>query len=88
VPLRLAIGLIEDDADLTFVGGPLSAVKAFTNFYIILIPGDLKGKELLQIVMRSLIVKLPKKIREKASRISIEQIREFVPYTKGRITKD
>jgi predicted ribosome quality control (RQC) complex YloA/Tae2 family protein len=88
VPLRLAIGLIEDNIDLTFIGGPLSAVKAFTKFYVIIIPGDLKGKELLKNAMHSLIVKLPKKIREKASRTSIEQIREFVPYTKGRITKD
>jgi predicted ribosome quality control (RQC) complex YloA/Tae2 family protein len=88
VPLQLAIGLVEDGEDLTFIGGPLSAVKAFSSFYVILIPGDLKGKKLLEIAMRSLILRLPKKIREKASKKSVEQIREFIPYTKGRITKD
>jgi hypothetical protein len=34
-----------------------------------------------------LMLKLPKEQREKVGKASIEQIREFVPYTKGRITK-
>jgi hypothetical protein len=33
-------------------------------------------------------VKLPKEQREKAGKTSIEQVREFVPYTKGRLIKD
>jgi predicted ribosome quality control (RQC) complex YloA/Tae2 family protein len=85
VPLKLAIGLIYKDSNWTIIGGPVSAVKANANYFVIVIPGDLKGKELLKLVMSSLIVKLPRNIQEKASKISIEQIREFIPYTKGRI---
>ncbi len=88
VPLKLAIGLIKEDASFSFIGGPLNSVKAVTNYYVIIIPGDLKGKDLLTKIMRSLILKLPKKLRETTPKTSIEQIRAFIPFTKGRIVKD
>ena len=88
VPLKLAIGLINSDPDLTFIGGPVSSIKALTNYYVILIPGDVKGKEILKITMQSLIVKIPKNLKEKILKTSFEQIREFIPYNKGRITNN
>jgi len=88
VPLKLAIGLVKEATDFSFIGGPLNSVKALTSYYVILIPGDLKGKDLLTKTMRSLILKLPKKIRETIPKTSIEQIRAFIPFTKGRIGKD
>ena len=84
VPLRLAIGVVDDDA-VGFVGGAVDAVKAKAKTYVILEPGDAEGKELLKQVLRALMVKLPKEQREKVGKASIEQVREFVPYTKGRI---
>ena len=86
VPLKLAVGTIVDEA-ASFVGGPVDAVKAKTKTYVILVPGDLAGKELLKQILRALMLKLPKEQREKAGKTSIEQIREFVPYTKGTITQ-
>jgi len=88
VPLKLAIGLVKEAAVFSFIGGPLNSVKALTSYYVILIPGDLKGKDLLTKTMRSLILKLPKKMRETIPKTSIEQIRAFIPFTKGRIGKD
>lgn len=88
VPLKLAIGLINSDPDLTFIGGPVSSIKTLTKYYVILIPGDVKGKEILKITMQSLIVKLPKNLKEKILKTSFEQIREFIPYNKGRITNN
>ena len=82
--LRLAVGLKEDEA-IGFIGGPVDSVKAKTRVYVVLIPGDLTGKDLLKQVLRSLILKLPKERREMLGKTSIEAIREFVPYTKGRI---
>jgi len=84
LPLKVAVGVILDD-EMSFVGGPVDAVKAKTNIYITLIPGDTMGKELLKQVLYSLAVKLPKDQREKVVKASIERIRELVPYTKGRI---
>jgi predicted ribosome quality control (RQC) complex YloA/Tae2 family protein len=84
VPLRVAVGIIVGE-ETSFVGGPVDAVKAKTKSYIVLVPGDSNSKELLKQILRSLMLKLPKEQREKAGKTSIEQVREFVPYTKGTI---
>ena len=85
-PLRLAIGIIVGE-ETSFVGGPVDAVKAKTKSYVVLVPGDKAGKELLKQILKSLMLKLPKEQREKAGKTSIEQVREFVPYTKGTINQ-
>jgi hypothetical protein len=45
----------------------------------------LEGKDFLKQLLRSLTLMLPKEKRETMGKTSIESIREFVPYTKGRI---
>jgi len=85
-PLQVAIGVVVGE-EVTFVGGPIDAVKAKTKNYLVILPGDYQGKELLQMVMRSLTAKLSREQREKAGKTSIEQVREFVPYTKGAISQ-
>jgi hypothetical protein len=86
VPLRLAIGVVEN-GELRYVGGPVEAVKAKTKAYVTIVPGDLAGKELLKQVLRALALKLPKEQREKAGKVSIERVREFVPYAKGTLVE-
>ncbi len=86
VALKVAIGITLND-ETSFVGGPVDAVKTKTKAYVILLPGDYMGKELLQRILRSLMLKLPKEQREKSGKTSIEQIREYVPYTKGTISE-
>jgi hypothetical protein len=86
MPLRTAVGIIVNE-ETSFVGGPVEAVKAKTKSYIVLLPGDNQGKELLKQIMKSLMLKLTKEQREKTGKTSIEQIREFVPYTKGMINQ-
>jgi hypothetical protein len=80
----MAVGVVLSD-EVGFVGGPVDAVKAKTNIYVTLAPGDVVGKELLKRILHSLAVKLPKEQREKVAKTSVELVREFVPYTKGRI---
>jgi len=87
VPLKVAIGIADDDGELRFVGGPVDPVKARAKLNTIVLPGDLMGKEILKRILHSLAVKLPKEQRERVAKASIERIREFVPYTKGRITE-
>ena len=85
-PLRMAIGIVEsDDGEAEFIGGPVTAVKSRAKAFVVLSPGDLTGKDFLKTILRSLLLKLPKEQREKLGKTSIESIREFVPYTKGRI---
>lgn len=83
-PLRVAVGIIVDEKT-SFVGGPIDAVKAKTKTYVSISPGDNMGKDLLKQILKTLTLKLSKEHREKAGKISIEQIREFIPYTKGAI---
>ncbi len=86
VPLKTAVGIIVNE-ETSYVGGPVDAVKAKTKAYVVLLPGDTQSKELLKQILKSLMLKLPKEQREKAGKTSIEQIREYVPYTKGTIAK-
>jgi predicted ribosome quality control (RQC) complex YloA/Tae2 family protein len=86
VPLQLAVGVVGDEK-VRFVGGPVEAVKAKTKAYIILFPGDMVGKKFLSQILQALELKLPKEQRDTVKKVSLEQIRELVPYTKGRIAK-
>lgn len=84
--LKLAIGVVvEDDGAVRFVGGPVEAVKAKTEAYVVIVPGDLAGKELFKRILGSLAREISKEAREKILRSSIEEIRDFVPFNKGRI---
>ncbi len=86
-PLRLAIGVTfeEELGETCFVCGAVDAVKAKTKTYIVIVPGDTSGKELLKQVLKSLAEKAPKEQREKMLKTSIEEIRNCIPYTKGKI---
>jgi predicted ribosome quality control (RQC) complex YloA/Tae2 family protein len=86
VPLRLAIGVVAN-GEVRFVGGPVEAVKAKTKAYVTIGPGDVAGKEFLKQALRLLALKLPREQREKVGKASIERIREFVPYAKGRLVE-
>ncbi len=87
VPLQLAVGVVGGE-NLRFVGGPVEAVKAKTKAYVTLVPGDMMGKKFLNQILQALALKLPKEQRERVEKATIEQVREFVPYTKGRLTKN
>jgi predicted ribosome quality control (RQC) complex YloA/Tae2 family protein len=84
--LETAVGVVmEDDGEIKFVGGPVHSVEAKTNVYVVVVSGDLKGKEVFKRVLGFLAGKLPKKLGEKVLKVSVEEIRQFIPYNKGRI---
>jgi hypothetical protein len=85
-PLRTAVGAAVNE-EAKFVGGPVDAVRAKSKAYVVLVPGDYSGKELLKMVLKAVMFKLSKEQREALGKTSIEQIREFIPYTKGAITQ-
>lgn len=88
VRLKLAIGVILDEnAEIALIGGPVDAVKAKTELFVTIAPGDLEGKELFKKVLSALAGKMSKETQEKVSKLSIEKIREFVPFNKGRISE-
>lgn len=86
-PLRIAVGVAISDREsrARIGGGPVEAVRAKSNAYAVIVPGDVEGKELFNRVLTSLGRKLPRELRETVLNVSIEEIREFIPYGKGRI---
>jgi predicted ribosome quality control (RQC) complex YloA/Tae2 family protein len=85
-PLKLAIGAITGpDGSIKFVGGPVASVQAKTQAYVVIVPGDLTGKELFRRILSALAEKTSKEVREKVLKASVEMIRDLVPYGKGRL---
>lgn len=85
-PLKMAIGVVtEENGEIRFIGGPVNAVNAKTKAYTIIAPGEQSGKELFKHVLKTLAMKTPKELREKISKASVEAIREYIPYGKGRV---
>jgi hypothetical protein len=87
VPLRMAICVAVGDEEGTtrIGGGPVEAIKNKTDLYIVVVPGDMEGKELFKRVLMSLGRKLSRKLREMVLKARVEEIREFIPYGKGRV---
>jgi predicted ribosome quality control (RQC) complex YloA/Tae2 family protein len=88
VPLRVAIGVSvnEEEGWTRIGGGPVDAVKTKSDVYVVVVPGDLAGKELFRQILRSLAGKVSKEAREAILKLSVEAIREYVPYSKGRMS--
>lgn len=87
-PIRLAVGVIKEDEEVKFVGGPERSVKAKTNRYVTVVPGDLEGKALFKRVLKRLAQKMPRDMRGKVLKISFEKIREYLPYSRGRVLEN
>jgi predicted ribosome quality control (RQC) complex YloA/Tae2 family protein len=89
VKLELALGVaVEASGMIRFVGGPVGAVEAKTDAYVTVVPGDVPAKELLRLALKLLASKVPKELKEKIFKASIEELREYVPFGKGRISED
>jgi predicted ribosome quality control (RQC) complex YloA/Tae2 family protein len=85
VPLKVAVGIVTEENEIDFIGGPIDAVKAKAKAYIVVAPGDYAGKELLGQILRLLGGKTPREQRERIVKTSIENIRGFVPYGVGKL---
>jgi predicted ribosome quality control (RQC) complex YloA/Tae2 family protein len=90
VPLRTALGVSFDQGTgvARIDGGPVGSVKAKATAYVVIVPGDLSGKELFKRVLKSLAEKVSKELREAILNLSVESIREFIPFGKGTVLKD
>jgi predicted ribosome quality control (RQC) complex YloA/Tae2 family protein len=86
--LRQCVGaFVGERGEIRFVYGPFDAVEARTKALAVVVPGDLSGKELIKRVLGALTIKMSKDLQEKVLKKLIEEIREHVPYNKGRIVE-
>jgi predicted ribosome quality control (RQC) complex YloA/Tae2 family protein len=88
IPLKVAVGIIVKDGEISYVGGPVDAVKSKAKAYVVVAPGDQSSKELSKHIFKVLAAKLPKELRESVVKTSVEEMKEFIPYNKGRISED
>ena len=90
VPLRIAVGVALDEGTgvAKVEGGPVEAVKAKTTAHVVIVPGDSNGRELFKHVLKSLAEKVSKDLREAILTLSVESVREFIPFGKGTVLKD
>lgn len=85
-PLRLAVGVSTgENGEINLLGGPFEAVKARSKAYVTLVPGNHGGKDLFTKVLKALAEKLPREMQHQLSKVSVEAVREHVPYGKARI---
>jgi predicted ribosome quality control (RQC) complex YloA/Tae2 family protein len=90
VPLRTAVGVAFDEGTgmARVGGGPVEAVKVKAAAHVVIVPGDISGKELFKRVLRSLAEKVSKELHEAVLNLSVESVREFIPFGKGTVLKD
>jgi predicted ribosome quality control (RQC) complex YloA/Tae2 family protein len=90
VSLRIAVGVAFDEGAgvASIGGGPVEAVRAKTTAHVVIVPGDLSGKELFKRVLRCLAEKVSKELRAAILSLSGESVREFIPFGKGTVLKD
>jgi len=82
----VAVGVVAgEDGEVVFVGGPVDAVTTKTKAYVVVVPGDSKGEAFFKRILKILAGKIRKEHGEKVLRSSVENIRGFIPYSKGRI---
>jgi predicted ribosome quality control (RQC) complex YloA/Tae2 family protein len=88
VPLRTAVGVLIGKSGVEgFVGGPPSSVGAKTQVYVTIHPGGLAGKKLFNEVLKALAEKIPKDQRQRVLEASLEEIRELIPYSVGKVAR-
>lgn len=86
VPLRIAIGItVNDEGKVGFVGGPVDAVKERAKTWVAIVSGDQNGKELPRRILRVLIANMAKEQQKNILEDSLERIRAFIPFGKGRL---
>lgn len=84
-PLQLAIGIDHKTTPISVIGGPVEAVESKTDIRVEIIPGDSSSSELARKVLQTLRRKAPKELRERVSKISLEEVQVFIPYGKGNL---
>ncbi|MBN2251602.1 MAG: DUF814 domain-containing protein [Candidatus Altiarchaeota archaeon] len=82
--LHLAVGFKVNDEAEAFCG-PETAVKAITNHFAVIVPGDLKSGELAKKLKEKILKCAKDPDAGKIKKLSLEDIQRLIPGGKGRI---
>jgi len=79
IPLRIAIGIVEEGENISVIGGPTSAIAKHARYKVELVPGRRSSGEIAKIIRGSLAAVATKELREKILKIKVEDIQRFLP---------
>ena len=76
--VEVAVGVKIND-EIKVVGGPTSAIEKQAKYFVRIIPGRMKSKEVAEIIKNKLLEKISEEDKERIRRIALEEIQEFLP---------
>ncbi|MHA1838937.1 MAG: ribosome rescue protein RqcH, partial [Candidatus Ranarchaeia archaeon] len=79
VPLRLAIGFLNDDQGSRFIVGPPAAVAHKTPYYVDIIPGDNSSHQIAKMIHAKIKDKIPKEWHTILNSIPLYEIQNLIP---------
>ncbi|RLG56292.1 MAG: fibronectin-binding domain-containing protein [Candidatus Hydrothermarchaeota archaeon] len=84
--VEIAIGFIINEI-AEVIGGPPSAIESKTPYFVTLVPGRKKSKELAEEIKNIILSKVKEKDKEKVKNVEIEEIQRFLPAGGGEVKK-
>lgn len=87
VPVRLAIGLMEEKG-IPFIGaGPEMAISQQAGLYVRLVPGDTKVSDIAKLIRTHFASLAPSELRQRLETISIDEIVAILPPGTAKIER-
>jgi hypothetical protein len=88
MPLRIAIGVVENGEDPKFISGPRTAVESKTRSFVELIPGKMRSASLAKKILYLLSKKVTVDAAKKMKALSLEEIQRMIPSGTGDIVQE
>ena len=85
VELKIAIGVCEENGNVIFVAGPLSAIERQTEAYVELVPGRTASGKLAKRIIEMLKASSRENISERIDRTYFDEVTRLIPAGKGEI---
>ena len=85
VPLRISIGVMEEEEELLVIGGPVSAVNRQARYIVEVVPGKQASGMIAKIIRDNLATNATKEYRERILKLKIEEFQRFIPPGKSEI---
>ncbi|MFH1774365.1 MAG: ribosome rescue protein RqcH [Methanobacteriota archaeon] len=82
--IEVAVG-VKLDETIKVIGGPTSAIEKQAKYFVKIIPGKMKSKEIAETIKSKLLGKASEEDREKIRGIAFEEIQEFLPGGGGEV---
>ncbi len=85
--LKIKIGLIEKEDNITFISGIQNSLNKKTKYYVSIKPGYKKSGQIAKEIKHHFLKMISKEIKEKLKRIEIGSIQQLIPPGRSDIIK-